>query len=47
MPFKSDKQRKYLFANKLDVAKEFASKENGKKQKKKPSKKKKKRNDKV
>ena len=27
MPFKSDKQRKYLYANKPEVAKEFASKQ--------------------
>ena len=27
MPFKSDKQRKYLFSQKPEVAKEFAEKE--------------------
>lgn len=27
MPFKSEKQRKYLFAKKPEVAKEFAAKE--------------------
>lgn len=27
MPFKSDKQRKYLFAKKPEVAKEFVEKE--------------------
>ena len=30
MPFKSDKQRRFLYANKPSVAKEFAAAEKGK-----------------
>ena len=35
MPFKSEKQRRFLFANKPAIAKEFASKKKGGKKKKK------------
>lgn len=34
MPFKSEKQRRFLYANKPSIAKEFASKEKEKKKKK-------------
>jgi hypothetical protein len=41
MPFKSEKQRRYLYAAEPEVAKKFQSEENKKKAKRKTSKKKK------
>jgi hypothetical protein len=35
MPFKSDKQRRYLYKNKPDIAKKFSEEEKKKKRRKK------------